>query len=345
MISRRKILYQTGAVGDGQEFSDIYQCDGDVWFSLNKFIEDHILEVLKKWDQIDDEIWAKIICMERNHRVAKAYARSATLQVNGSDQGFSDSHIGLNGFTNARDKRLNYVRQYVRQGIRLKVEQSGDIIIERLNKSSVFVKKFDNLSTTTTTAGITGPNLMVANHQSIALDYQKPVKLFDMKRFRLDVIQELATASYPDRKYLERKCVSSVAFVRDSPHILQTPIWCLVINILALDLLKSRLTTPIKCLQPLRTNKSLSDDVKALSSVGTDHQTVIDSHNKDITYGDLYYMGIKARFANSAKSRASFAFPFELRSRSTNSDDLCTKSKSDEGRYVDIKLDIIGLSH
>jgi hypothetical protein len=88
--------------------------------------QDHLQEVLNKWDQIDDEIWAKIICMERNHRVAKAYARSAILTINGSDHGFSDSHIGLNGFSSSRDKRVNFVKQYVRQGIRLKVEQSGN---------------------------------------------------------------------------------------------------------------------------------------------------------------------------------------------------------------------------
>ena len=28
-------------------------------------------EVLRKWDAIDDEIWAKAIVMERNKRVAK----------------------------------------------------------------------------------------------------------------------------------------------------------------------------------------------------------------------------------------------------------------------------------
>ncbi|GFR03763.1 dwarfin sma-2 [Trichonephila clavata] len=49
---------------------------------------DHIQEVLNKWEQIDDEIWAKIICMERNRRVAKAYARTPVLTVNGSADGF-----------------------------------------------------------------------------------------------------------------------------------------------------------------------------------------------------------------------------------------------------------------
>ena len=38
-------------------------------------LQDHIAEVLEKWDNIDDEIWAKVIVLERNRRVAKAYAR------------------------------------------------------------------------------------------------------------------------------------------------------------------------------------------------------------------------------------------------------------------------------
>lgn len=50
--------------------------------------QDHIQEVLNKWKQIDDEIWAKIIVMERNRRVAKAYARAPVLTINGSDDGF-----------------------------------------------------------------------------------------------------------------------------------------------------------------------------------------------------------------------------------------------------------------
>ena len=51
-------------------------------------LQDHIQEVLDKWHQIDDEIWAKLIVMERNRRVAKAYARAIPIQINGSDDGF-----------------------------------------------------------------------------------------------------------------------------------------------------------------------------------------------------------------------------------------------------------------
>ncbi len=56
--------------------------------SLSLTLQDHIQEVLGKWESIDDEIWAKVIVLERNRRVAKAYARAPVLTVNGSDDGF-----------------------------------------------------------------------------------------------------------------------------------------------------------------------------------------------------------------------------------------------------------------
>lgn len=57
-------------------------------FFFSVFIQEHIQEVLDKWTQIDDEIWAKVIVFERNRRVAKAYARAPVLTINGSDDGF-----------------------------------------------------------------------------------------------------------------------------------------------------------------------------------------------------------------------------------------------------------------
>ena len=62
-------------------------------------MQDHIQEVLDKWHQIDDEIWAKLIVMERNRRVAKAYARAIPIQINGSDDGFD-------GFRSVQQKNL-----------------------------------------------------------------------------------------------------------------------------------------------------------------------------------------------------------------------------------------------
>lgn len=36
--------------------------------------------------------------MERNRRVAKAYARAPTININGSESGFDGYSIGINGF-------------------------------------------------------------------------------------------------------------------------------------------------------------------------------------------------------------------------------------------------------
>ena len=58
----------------------------DIYF--NVYFQDHIQEVLDKWESIDDEIWAKVIVLERNRRVAKAYARAPVLTINGSTDGF-----------------------------------------------------------------------------------------------------------------------------------------------------------------------------------------------------------------------------------------------------------------
>ncbi|KAH8025045.1 hypothetical protein HPB51_002941 [Rhipicephalus microplus] len=84
---------------------------------------DHIQEVLNKWGQIDDEIWAKIICMERNRRVAKAYARASVLTINGSNEGFDGYRIGLCGFDNPmRDPRTEELKKQIGHAHMLHVE-------------------------------------------------------------------------------------------------------------------------------------------------------------------------------------------------------------------------------
>lgn len=70
-----------------------HQIQSDFYLQLTNFrfsiyLQEHIQEVLDKWTQIDDEIWAKVIVFERNRRVAKAYARAPVLTINGSDDGF-----------------------------------------------------------------------------------------------------------------------------------------------------------------------------------------------------------------------------------------------------------------
>ncbi len=64
-----------------------------------------------------------------------------------------------------------------------------------------------------------------------------------MEKFLENISNELKN-SYPDRKHLESQCISCVAFVKDCRNILELPIWIMIINIVALDMLKTKLLTP-----------------------------------------------------------------------------------------------------
>jgi len=93
--------------------------------TINEF-QDHIQEILHKWDRIDDEIWAKIVCMQKNRRVAKAYARAPILTINGSYIGFDGFRIGLNGFNNPlRDAKIEQIKNQIGSGAKIKIDDDG----------------------------------------------------------------------------------------------------------------------------------------------------------------------------------------------------------------------------
>ena len=47
--------------------------------------------------------------------------------------------------------------------------------------------------------------------------------------------------SYPDRRRLEYQCISAIAFVRNDANILECPCWIMLINVVAMDMLKSKM--------------------------------------------------------------------------------------------------------
>lgn len=61
-----------------------------------------------------------------------------------------------------------------------------------------------------------------------------------MKKFAANVNRELRKA-YPDRRKLESQCISAIAFVKDNQDILDCSCWVMIINIVALDMLRSKL--------------------------------------------------------------------------------------------------------
>ncbi|XP_019755964.1 uncharacterized protein LOC109534662 [Dendroctonus ponderosae] len=233
MVSRKKILSKSR--DDINLLSNPQPEDSeDVWYQKEKLFKDHIQEVLNKWNQIDDEIWAKVVVLERNRRVAKAYARAPVLTVNGSDSGFDGFRIGLSGFENPlRDKKTEECRRHIGHGVKIKMDEDGNILIKRLSRANVFIRR-----TTLDEESAISNEVLKLSHG--ALEANKAFTLFDMNKFQINVTNELKR-SYPNRRRLENQCLSAICFVKNDSDLLKSPIWMLIINMVAIDMLKSQI--------------------------------------------------------------------------------------------------------
>jgi len=169
-------------------------CREDQWFSKETLYKDHIAEVFEKWSNIEDEIWAKVIILERNRRVAKAYARAPILTVNGSEDGFDGFKIGVNGFENPlRDHKVKEFKTQIGAGCKMKMGQTGDILVKRVGRGNIFVK---NILEET---AVSNEILKLPNG---TLELDRALKLFDMKKFEENLNRELKRP-YPDRRKIE----------------------------------------------------------------------------------------------------------------------------------------------
>ncbi|XP_059086248.1 uncharacterized protein LOC131882965 isoform X2 [Tigriopus californicus] len=217
---------------------------------------DHIQEVQDKWESIDDEIWAKIIVLERNRRVAKAYARAPVLTVNGSDDGFDGFRIGVSGFDNPmRDATTLDIIARIGQGFKLKMDDVGNILIKRISKGGVRVKNTNEESAVSND---------ILKLPAGLLESDKPFKVFDMKKFQQNMNRELKRP-YPDRRKLEAQCISVISFGHSNEaEILHTPIWILIINIVAIEMLRSKLP-------PAPRMRPRSMEPRSLMTISTNH--------------------------------------------------------------------------
>jgi len=193
----------------------------DVWFEEAKLLDDHIEGILRKWDSIEDDIWAKVIVMEKNHMVAKAFVRAPVLTVNGGKVAFDGEVIGLCGFHNKlRDAATEKVLHMVKEGCRIKMDDGGNIIIKRICRDKIVCRGLSDGCTFEVPIG-------------------KPQNLFDMSKFQ-SIMDKEGRNDKPDWGKVRKQAISSVSFVDGESPVLEQPVWLLVINIVALDLLRLR---------------------------------------------------------------------------------------------------------
>lgn len=124
---------------------------------------------------------------------------------------------------------------FLPQGVKIKMDDAGNVLIRRYSRSNVYIKSTANNSKDETAIG--NEILKLPNQ---ALEIEKISKLFDVKKFQSNIARELKQA-YPDRRRLELQCLSAISFVRTDTDVLDCPIWVLVLNVVAMDMLKSKM--------------------------------------------------------------------------------------------------------
>lgn len=115
------------------------------------------------------------------------------------------------------------------------MDDAGNILVRRYSRNNVYIKSTANSSKDETAIG--NEILKLPNQ---TLEIEKISKLFDIKKFQSNINRELKQA-YPDRRRLELQCLSAIAFVKAEPDVLDCPIWVLVVNMVAMDMLKSKM--------------------------------------------------------------------------------------------------------
>ena len=124
-------IYQDDLGTSVLDVCDMQWLDCNETFCLAHYSDeqDHLQEILRNWDRIDDEIWAKIVCMQKNRRIAKAFARAPVISINGSYIGFDGHRIGLNGFAHPLiDHEIEDLKNNIGSGAKIKIDDEGESI-------------------------------------------------------------------------------------------------------------------------------------------------------------------------------------------------------------------------
>ena len=61
-----------------------------------------------------------------------------------------------------------------------------------------------------------------------------------MKKFQQNVNREMKR-QFPERHKLETQCISTIALVKNENEVLDSPIWVMIINIVALEMLRVKM--------------------------------------------------------------------------------------------------------
>uniref|UniRef100_A0A8R1TQ80 MH2 domain-containing protein n=1 Tax=Onchocerca volvulus TaxID=6282 RepID=A0A8R1TQ80_ONCVO len=184
------------------------------WNDIDSFERDNIMEVYRKLSNIEEQIWGKLIVMERNIRSAKAYLRSRIITIDGSETEFDGLRIGLQRFENSyRDDGTIRAFEIFEKGVKMKIDDIGNIWL-KCTEGSVFV------------SGILG-EITVKND---------PIKIFDLKILKEFVLRH----NDFDDSARDRYSGMAITYAHiDKPtDPLSSALWFAVIHLTALEMIQ-----------------------------------------------------------------------------------------------------------
>lgn len=176
--------------------------------------------------------------MERNRRIAKAYARSPVITIDNRCIGFNGDCIGLTGFDNPyRDPEVARVHHMIGEGVAVAADEDGNILLQMLQRRRVYVTDMGHVSQTIYAEE--GREL-----RNGTLMKESTNKIFDMKTFVMRLNNELGRNPVgPSQPHnLENSCFTAIAFSsKPSVEIIDTPVWIIIINVIAMEMLHRNL--------------------------------------------------------------------------------------------------------
>uniref|UniRef100_A0A1I7SGU2 MH2 domain-containing protein n=1 Tax=Bursaphelenchus xylophilus TaxID=6326 RepID=A0A1I7SGU2_BURXY len=201
-----------------------------VWNDLSSFVEENLNEVHHKLDKVEAEIWGKLIVMEKNIRVAKAYLRASTITVDGSKSYFDGSRLGLSYFSNSRrEPETETELRTLGKGVTVQLDRMGNVWMKNQTARTVCVQ---------------------------CAQYPEPIylddsykKIMDMRFFRDSILHKLELNSSLDAPKLFKKVIIFVKLSDPSPDLnpLDCSLWFALIHLVSVDLIHLILSgqTPI----------------------------------------------------------------------------------------------------
>jgi hypothetical protein len=173
--------------------------------------------------------------MERNRRIAKAYARSPVITIDNRCIGFNGDSIGLTGFENPyRDPEVMHVHRMIGDGVAVAADEDGNILLQMLERRRIFVTDIGRCS------DLAHPQIQRVNQSGKLMD-QSTNKIFDMRKFVMRLNSSLMNSSVGIQK-LENSCFSAIAFSsKPGQELIDTPVWLIIINVIAMEMLHRNL--------------------------------------------------------------------------------------------------------